>query len=767
MKKRTLILSLLFASSIGLVSCGGKKEPSSSNQTSQTTSSAQGTTSLGQTTSIDENHEEIVSILDVSKDCTVGKSADDVIIGPYTILKNTEVRSRTKSWTDPITKESKDFVSSIKIGGTTDGLKVKSNGVGTLSIYVQNGSSGVATRTVTFTSSSGTKSFKIPGSEVSPDFPDYPTSSPVVKVTIDVNEGEEYLIQRDTGTIDVYYAELKVIAEKAELTGFEISSKGKVDYVEGETYDGSKIQVNAVYGNGRRDPLSITDQDIKIDSSNVKMNEPGVYNVSVQYKNFAAQNIEVTVYQLDDITLGFNKVTNGPSSKAGNSTYVNNTVKQVFAKDEEFNSNNLTVTANCTHPTEAEKKLDVIMLASNYTVTSETFDKTKDGTYDAKVSLTLNNKTKEKTYKVHVVTTAPSEVENKVQVRVNPNYEGVIGAIQDGYNQFTTIQQALDYLKNLGSTYDSKAKVISLAEATYKEKLEITIPNLTILGDNKENVIIEWDSLYGLNDESGFAHVTDSTQTVAVRDSAVDCLIKGVTISNWFNCEEHFDERLGKNYPEHRALALLVQSDHFIMDDSKLLGYQDTVEFFTGRQIVKNTYIEGTTDFIFGSNNTTYFYNCEIHSINNAKGNGGYITAFKGTNKGAQDAIKYGAIFDNCNFTADEEIISLKKTSIGRCWGAYAAVMIMNSQLAGHISTTPSTGVNKDQRYVAMNASPLDETVQFTEYNNTGDGALKEAVAGMKLLTEEEAKNYNDFNVIFGIENGALKYAEAWNVSLD
>ena len=66
-----------------------------------------------------------------------------------------------------------------------------------------------------------------------------------------------------------------------------------------------------------------------------------------------------------------------------------------------------------------------------------------------------------------------------------------------------------------------------------------------------------------------------------------------------------------------------------------------------------------------------------------------------------------------------------------------------------------------------MNASPLDETVQFTEYNNTGDGALKEAVAGMKLLTEEEAKNYNDFNVIFGIENGALKYAEAWNVSLD
>lgn len=762
MKKKTLILSLLFASTLGLASCVGNKPSSttSDNQTSDTT------TSQGEL-EVPDGYELINSVLDVSLECETKKMTEDFVKGPFTIVSGTEVRARTKSWIDPKNSSNKkDFTKSIKIGGTNDALKVKANGKGYLDIYVQNGSSGVSTRTVTFAKTGGpTIEVKIPGNDVSPDLPDYAAGSPTVKVTISVEEGAEYTINRDSGTIDIYYAELTVVAEKAELTGFGISSVGTVEFVEGQSYDASKIRLEEVYGNGRRDPIDATSSDISIDSSAVNMNVPGVYNVSVKYKDFAAQNIEVTVYKLDDITLGFNKIIKGANSAAGNSTYVNNTVKQVFASGSTFNYNNLTVTANCSHPTDETKKANFIM-NDHYTVTCADFDSSKDGSYDAVATLSLNGKDVSKSYKVHVVTTAPSEVEGKVQVKVDQAYQGVIGAVANGYNQFTTIQQALDYLANLGSSYNAKEKVLSIAAGTYKEKLEINLPKMTIIGENKDTTIIEWDSLYGLKDEGGFEHTTDSTQTVSVRDAASDCTIKGLTISNWFNSEAHFDERLGAGYSEHRALALLVQSDHFVMDGCKLLGYQDTVEFFTGRQLIKNTYIEGTTDFIFGSNNTTYFYNCEIHSIANAKGNGGYITAFKGCNKGASDSITYGAIFDSCNFTADASIVSLKKTSIGRCWGAYAAVMVMNSTMAGHITKAPSTGNTKDERYVSMNGNPTDPTAQFTEYNNTGDGALTEAVAGMKLLSADEAKNYNDFAVIFGTKNGNLSYSSAWEVTL-
>ncbi len=202
------------------------------------------------------------------------------------------------------------------------------------------------------------------------------------------------------------------------------------------------------------------------------------------------------------------------------------------------------------------------------------------------------------------------------------------------------------------------------------------------------------------------------------------------------------------------------------MKDSKLLGYQDTVEFFTGRQYLENTYISGTTDFIFGTNNTTYFKNCEIHSITSGKTDGGYITAFKGCNKGDDDYIEYGAIFDGCHFTADADVVENANTAIGRCWGKYAQVMVMNSVLDGHISKKAFSGSSKNERYVSMNAKPSDQTVKFREYNNTGDGAITESIIGVTVIKEEnEAKKYNDLSVIFGTTNGKVTYSDAWNLN--
>ena len=100
---------------------------------------------------------------------------------------------------------------------------------------------------------------------------------------------------------------------------------------------------------------------------------------------------------------------------------------------------------------------------------------------------------------------------------------------------------------------------------TYKEKLDISIHNLALKGSNHETIIIECDSLYEFKDESGFIHENDSTATVALRDDAIGSSIEGITISNFWNSQEVFDEKLGANYSEHRALALLVQANQFVM----------------------------------------------------------------------------------------------------------------------------------------------------------------------------------------------------------
>ena len=148
---------------------------------------------------------------------------------------------------------------------------------------------------------------------------------------------------------------------------------------------------------------------------------------------------------------------------------------------------------------------------------------------------------------------------------------------------------------------------------------------------------------------------------------------------------------------------------------------------FRSRQYFENVFISGYTDFIFGTNNTTLFKNCTIHVIDTVKddqGTAGYLTAFKGSNKGANDAIVYGAIFDGCKVTADEGVME-GKTAIGRTWGAYAAVAIINSEIGGHISLDGyDKAENKNKRYISMNGiHPTDLTVQFVEYGNTGAGA--------------------------------------------
>jgi len=199
------------------------------------------------------------------------------------------------------------------------------------------------------------------------------------------------------------------------------------------------------------------------------------------------------------------------------------------------------------------------------------------------------------------------------------------------------------------------------------------------------------------------------------------------------------------------------------MDNCSLLGYQDTVEFMTGRQLVKNSYISGVTDYIFGTNSTTYFYNCELHAIKNAN-NGGYTTAYKGIN--GDKYVTYGLIFDHCNFTADSDV-SNGAMALGRPWGDYSKVMIMNSNLSNAYSKAAYSGSSGGTRYVSMSGkTPTDPNVNYLEYNNEGDGAISSTITGMTLVDQATAANYSDFSKIFAKTNGNTEYNDSWNTTL-
>ena len=686
--------------------------------------------------------EDVYYEVDISNLAT-GTASTDIITSKFTIVSGTEIRNRTKPWTDPEdSSNTKEFTKSVKLGSSSAAIKVSVPGTGKLTFYVQNGSSGADMQFV--------KIIAPNGAESQIEFVGNASGSPVVKIVVDVTEGE-WTIQRVSGTIDIFALELACSVPVSDETGFEIVTPGNVDYVAGEEIDLSGIVLNATYASGKTEPLALA--DVTVDASAYNKDVAGSYTITISYKEYESLTYTVNVYAPSSIRLDYDAVEKTGQTAYGNGLYFNHSFKEVYDVNEELATAGLSVTVICTHPAGGTKEFRVEL----GDVTISGFNSAVAG----KQTLTVAYGDITNTVDVYVVDTAPSEVNGVYQAKVEKSYDGAIGAVVDGYNMFTTIQQALDYLARVDA---GAQKLLVIGEGRFEEKLEITIPNLTIRGAGKDKTVIEWDSLYGIVDAGGFTHTTDSTQTVAVRDTAPGCTITDLTISNKYNSKEYFDQTMGENYSEHRALALLVQGDRFIMKDAALLGYQDTVEFFTGRQYLYNVYIQGLTDFIFGTNNTTLFENCEIHSINVGKTDGGYITAFKGMNKGSADAVQYGAIFYKCNFTADEATIANGNTAIGRPWGAYAAVAVIECEIAGHVSTKGSTGASKNERYVSMSGVlPTDSTVKFVEYGNTGAGAITEAVAGMRMLTAEEAALYHDIATIFGKLNGGVGYLDSWN----
>ena len=666
----------------------------------------------------------------------------------FTFNTSTEIRNRKKVWTNPEnSEETIEFTKSVKLGSSSSEIKVSVPGSGVLSFYIQNGSSGAEYQTVIVTNPEGVAEEIVFDGTVS--------ASPVIKLDVEVTEGD-WLITRKSGTIDIYLFELVCQVEVSEEIGFEIVDEGKVEYIQGEELDYSDLKVQGIYANGKTEMIPV--EELVVDPTSYDANVPGVYYVTVRYKDYALQSYQVVVYEITELTLGFNAMEKVGNSSAGNGVYYNHSVKRVYGLNEELDVTGLTVIVRAEH----EGSVKEFITSSNISISA--LDTSTVGAKEVEVSYEYSEGHKVTcSYTVHVVDVKPSIVEDVYQVKVEQGYVGEIGAVVDGYNMFNTIKQALDFLA-LDIIDGSKPKHLVIGEGTYNEKLEIEIPYLTITGAGENKTIIEWDSLYGLEDESGYSHVTDSTQTVAVREAAIGCRIEDITISNYWNTQARYDEA---GLQIERGLALLVQADQFIMKNSKLLGIQDTLELFTGRQYFENVFISGYTDFIFGTNNTTYFKNCTIHTVDTTKddsGTAGYLTAFKGSNKGANDAIVYGAIFDQCNFTADEGV-TVGTTAIGRTWGAYAAVAVMNSTLGEHLSHDGYvSSENKNKRYISMNGiHPTDETVNFVEYNNTGAGAITEEVAGMRFLSDEEAANHSDYKVIFGKSNGKVTYLSAWN----
>ena len=284
---------------------------------------------------------------------------------------------------------------------------------------------------------------------------------------------------------------------------------------------------------------------------------------------------------------------------------------------------------------------------------------------------------------------------------------------KDGSGDFINIQSAI----NSVSSNNEIETIIFIKNGLYKEKLVIDADknHVSIIGEDKFNTILSYD------DHTG--KISPAGDTINTRNSYT-CLIKA---NNFFAKNITFQNDAGFNAGQ--AVAVEVQGDKAIFLNCRFIGFQDVL--FTNsdesRQYYQNCYIEGTTDFIFGSA-TVLFDQCHIHSKKNS-----HITAAS-----TPKEHEYGYIFNDCVLTGDT---SLHNVSLGRPWRPFANVVYLHCYLDKHIKPEGWSNWNNTDNY---------KTVRYAEYKNYGPAANIDArVNWSKQLLDEEAKKYTIKN-IFG-----------------
>jgi len=284
--------------------------------------------------------------------------------------------------------------------------------------------------------------------------------------------------------------------------------------------------------------------------------------------------------------------------------------------------------------------------------------------------------------------------------------------------------------------------IIYVKPGTYYEKCELaaTKPNVYLIGQNRDSCIITYNAYAGQSNGSGGTWGTNNSFSVAIDPN--DFYAANITFQN----TQKNDGSTGTG--AEQAVALRTKGDRQQYYNCKLLGYQDT--YYTnsnGRIYMKNCYIEGSVDFIFG-NGVMVLDSC-ITFVNR---NGGVNCA-----PNTDAASKFGYVFLNCTLTSlplgvpDFNGTAMSSFYLGRPW--------QNAPQAVYINCYEPATLNP-QGWLNMTdgLNPF-----FAEYHCTGPGsntANRSTNVNFygRQLTDEQASSYTISSIFAKTSNPSFAY---------
>ncbi|MGC9151283.1 MAG: pectinesterase family protein [Microbacter sp.] len=328
---------------------------------------------------------------------------------------------------------------------------------------------------------------------------------------------------------------------------------------------------------------------------------------------------------------------------------------------------------------------------------------------------------------------------NDVTFTTQPVAPDVIKTVGKDINaDYNTIQAAFN---DVPDNYTGRW-IIYVKPGTYYEKCELaaTKPNVYLIGLDPDSCIITYNAYAGQSNGAGGTLGTNNSFSVAI--DANDFYAANITFQN----TQKNDGSTGTG--AEQAVALRTKGDRQQYYNCKLLGYQDT--YYTnsnGRIYMKNCYIEGSVDFIFG-NGVMVLDSCTTF-VNR---NGGVNCA-----PNTDAASKFGYVFMNCTLSSlpqgvpDFNGTVMSSFYLGRPW--------QNTPQAVYIHCYEPNTLNP-QGWLNMTdgLNPF-----FAEYQCNGPGSnISNRSTNVNYyghqLTDDQAANYTVSNIFAKTTNPSFAY---------
>ena len=280
---------------------------------------------------------------------------------------------------------------------------------------------------------------------------------------------------------------------------------------------------------------------------------------------------------------------------------------------------------------------------------------------------------------------------------------------QDGSGDFFTLTEAVAALPDFGR--DTTRIVI--CGGVYREKISIPATKRLVALTGRGDVTLTWDDYAAKIGPTGRPLGTSGSSTLYFGGDG--WTVRNITFENAAG-------RVGQ------AVAVQCLATELRFIGCRFLGNQDTLYLYgagnrDGERVTENArirfeecYIEGTTDFIFGSA-AALFRRCEIRSKADS-----YVTAAS-TCRGQ----RCGLIFVECRLTADEGVTACW---LGRPWRDYAQTVFLRCHLGPHIRPEGWHDWNKPRTH---------RTAFYAECASEGPGAAGRRVPWARRISERRA----------------------------